>query len=211
MRTLAKAITAVAVLTLVVGAIAVIYKYTNGFNEDFKTFYIEYNGQKILTNDVKYEFEPNKEYRLNVKYTFEKSDAKPLDYNVKILPNAAYDFDFTADDKTYRYSKAKELTQAFDIAKHETYFTMSFAEEQTLTKILGSVYGTDKIILPSDLDDKCPLPYMLVVSSYNDSVKYNIRFCINGVSNNGKDVTGEFDIGGITLDPDGIVFTGENQ
>lgn len=211
MKTLVKALVGVAVLAFIAGAIAVIYKYTNGFNEEFKTFYVEYNGEKILTADVKYEFEPDKEYRLDVKYTFEKSDAKPLDYNVKILPNAEYDFDFTADDKRYKYSKAKELTQAFGIDKHETYFTMSVTQEQTLSKVLGNVYGTDKVILPSDLDDKCSLPYILVVSSYNDSVKYNIRFCITGVSNNGKDVTGEFEITGITLDPDGIVFTGESQ
>lgn len=208
MRTLAKAITAVAVLTLVVGAIAVIYKYTNGFNEEFKTFYIEYNGQKILTNDVKYEFEPNVEYRFDVKYTFEQSNAKPLDYNVRIIPNAANDFDFTADDRIYKYSKAKELTTAFSVDKHETYFTLVFTQEQTLTKVLGSVYGTDRIILPSDLDDKCPMPYTLVVSSYNDSVRFNIRFRIAGVSNNGKDVTGGFEIDGITLDPDGIIFGG---
>lgn len=210
MRTLVKAITAVAAVALVAGAIAVIYKYTNGFNEAFKTFYVEHDGEKILTTDVKYEFQPNVEYRFDVKYTFEQSDAKPLDYNVRIMPNAAYDFDFTANDRIYKYSKAKELTTAFDVDKHETYFTLVFTQEQTLTKVLGNVYGTDRIILPSDLDDKCPMPYTLVVSSYNDSVKYNIRFCITGVSNNGKDVTGEFEIDGITLDPDGIVFTGES-
>lgn len=208
MRALVKAITAVAAVALVAGAIAVIYKYTNGFNEAFKTFYVEYDGEKILTTDVKQEFEPNVEYRFEVKYTFEQSDAKPLDYNVRIIPNAANDFDFTVDDRIYKYSKAKELTQAFTVYKQDTFFTVSFTQEQTLTKILGNIYDTDRIILPSDLDDKCPMPYILVVSSYNDSVKYNMRFNIKGVSNNGKDVTGGFDIGGITLDPDGIIFGG---
>lgn len=206
MRVFVKAIVGIAVLTLIAGVIAVIYKYTNGFNEDFKTFYVEHNGKQILTADSKIEFEPNTEYRFDVKYTFEKSDAKPLDYNVKIIPNTAYDFDFTADDKRYKYSKAKELTQAFAVDKKDTYFTVSFTQEQTLTKVLGNVYGTDRIIVPSDLDEKCPMPYILVISSYNDSVKYNIRFCIKGVSNNGKDVTGGFEIEGITLDPTEIVF-----
>ena len=112
MRTLVNVVVSVAVVAVIVGAIAVIYKYTNGFNETFKTFYVEYNGEKILTTDVKQEFEPNVEYRFDVKYTFEQSDAKPLDYNVRIIPNAANDFDFTADDRTYQYSKAKELTTA---------------------------------------------------------------------------------------------------
>lgn len=208
MRALVKAITAVAVLALVAGVIAVIYKYTNGFNEGFKTFYVEHNGEQILTADSNIEFEPNVEYRFDVKYTFEKSDAKPLDYNVKILPNATYDFDFTADDKRYKYSKAKELTQAFTVDKQDTYFTVSFTREQTLTKVLSAVYGTDKVIVPSDLDNKCPKPYILVISSYNDSVKYNMRFNIKGVSNNGKEVTGGFEIDEIVLNPDGIIFGG---
>ena len=205
---LVKAITAVAAVALVVGAIAVIYKYTNGFNEAFKTFYVEYDGEKILTADSIIEFEPNVEYRFDVKYTFEKSDAKPLDYNVKIIPNATYDFDFTADDKRYKYSKAKELTAVFNVAKQDTFFTVLFTQEQTLTKVIGAVYDTDKVIVPSDLDDNCAKPYILVVSSYNDSVKYNIRFNIKGVSNNGKEVTGGFEIDEIVLDPDGIIFGG---
>ena len=205
---LVKAITAVAAVALVVGAIAVIYKYTNGLNEAFKTFYVEYDGEKILTADSIIEFEPNVEYRFDVKYTFEKSDAKPLDYNVKIIPNATYDFDFTADDKRYKYSKAKELTAVFNVAKQDTFFTVLFTQEQTLTKVIGAVYDTDKVIVPSDLDDNCAKPYILVVSSYNDSVKYNIRFNIKGVSNNGKEVTGGFEIDEIVLDPDGIIFGG---
>lgn len=226
MKSLVKALFGVMTVIVIAGAVGVMYKYTNGFNEDFKTFYVEYNGEKILTTDVKQDFEPNAEHKFDVKYLFdenrvkysfdkdgfklvqEKAETPPRDYNVKIIYNTAYDFDFTAEDKRYKYSKAKEPTNVFSIDKREKYFTVSFTRDQTLAKVLGQAYGTNRIVLPNNLDEKLPYPYILVVSSYNDSVKYNIRFCINGVSNNGKPVTGEFEIEDITLDRDDIVFGG---
>ena len=47
----AKIIGIILVLLLVAGLIAVIYKFTNGFNEDFKTFYVEHEGKQILAQD----------------------------------------------------------------------------------------------------------------------------------------------------------------
>jgi hypothetical protein len=40
---IAKLIGYVLVVLLLVGSVGLVYKFTNGFNEDFKTFYIEYN------------------------------------------------------------------------------------------------------------------------------------------------------------------------
>ena len=44
----AKVIGVILVLLLLAGIVAVIYRFTNGFNEDFKTFYVEYDGEQIL-------------------------------------------------------------------------------------------------------------------------------------------------------------------
>ena len=41
-QTAAKVIGIVLVLLLLAGIVAVIYRFTNGFNEDFKTFYVEH-------------------------------------------------------------------------------------------------------------------------------------------------------------------------
>lgn len=43
-QTAAKVIGVILVLLLLAGIVAVIYRFTNGFNEDFKTFYVEYDG-----------------------------------------------------------------------------------------------------------------------------------------------------------------------
>ena len=207
-NTLVKVIVAVLAVALIAGIIGIIYKYTNGFNEDFKTFYVEYDGEQILTAETNKVFEPNVTHRFDVKYTFDSDDAEPKDFSVKVVPYCTKDFEFTVDEKQYVYSKAKELTTAFDIKKFETYFELTLSDEQSLRNVLSSIYDSTAIVVPSDLDETNKYLYSLAISSYNGKVQYNIRFCIDGVSNNGKPVTGGFDITDVTLNPDGIVFTG---
>ena len=40
------------IICLFVAGIGFLYRYTNGFNEDLKTFYIEYDGGKILQSHM---------------------------------------------------------------------------------------------------------------------------------------------------------------
>ena len=63
----AKDIGIILVLLLVAGLVAVIYKFTNGFNEDFKTFYVEHEGKQILAQNSELALEPGKTYRFDVK------------------------------------------------------------------------------------------------------------------------------------------------
>ena len=77
-QTAAKVIGIVLVLLLLAGIVAVIYRFTNGFNEDFKTFYVEHDGEQILSADSKMSFKAGETYRFDVKYTFDtdKSETK---------------------------------------------------------------------------------------------------------------------------------------
>ena len=52
-KTVIKAIAYLLAVLLVVAAVVVVYHYTNGFNEDFKTFYVEHDGKQILSSDTK--------------------------------------------------------------------------------------------------------------------------------------------------------------
>ncbi len=203
---------------VIVGAIALIYKYTNGFNEDFKTFYVEYDGKQLLTSDTAMEFEPDKKYRYNVKYTFDTEESEPKDFTVRVLPNYTKDFEFTVDDRKYLYSKAKELTEAFEIEKSDTFFEIHI-KQQSLISVLSLVYGKPEVNVPTDLDAKNEYPYKLVISSYNGNVTYNIRFKIKGVSNNGTvvydpsnpDIPGypsDIPVTDVTLNTTEIIFTG---
>lgn len=167
-------------VVLVVGIIAVIYKYTNGFNEDFKTFYVEHNGEQILTENTAIELDPEQQHVFTVKYTFDKDEDK-RGYTVKVLANATADFEFTIGNKAYTYSKAKELTDAFKIIKDESSFEIEVDESENIQEVLKQVYG-DTVYVPKAQADRNEYPFVLVVSSYNGNVNYKIAFKIKGVS-----------------------------
>lgn len=169
-KTVAKIIAYVLVALVLAGVIGLIYKFTNGFNEDFKTFYVEYDGKQILTADSKLTFENGKTYKFSVKYTFDNGKSAPKNYSVKIIPHIERDFDYTVDGERYLYSKAGELTSCFTLTKNDTYFELEMPEELTLKNVLSSLHGGKEIIIPADAEEKNALPYCLVVSSYNGKV-----------------------------------------
>ena len=195
-QTAAKVIGVILVLALLAGLVAVLYKFTNGFNEDFKTFYVEYEGKQILAQNSELALEPGKTYRFDVKYTFDTQQSETKDYTVEIVPNAEQDFEYTVDGEPYLYSKAGDLSSAFSLKKQATHFEITLQEDMTLQSVLETVHPGQQVKVPETAADENPIPYALIVSSYNGNVSYRIAF------NLGADVTG------ITLDPPSIVFTG---
>lgn len=185
----AKIITSVVIVLLVALAIGLVFKFTNGFNEDFKTFYLEHNGKQILTSETETSFKRGEQYRYEVKYTFDSGKSEPKGYSVKVMPNTKLDFTFTADGKQYVYANAKELTSAFNIKKEDSAFTISIPNELKLQTVLEKVYG--KTV---EVEEPRGYLYTLIVSSYNEKVTYYINF--------GTKVT----IDGIEIDQSGIVF-----
>lgn len=195
-KTAAKVIGIILVLLLVAGLVAIIYKFTNGFNEDFKTFYVEYGGKQILTTESEMQLSSGNTHRFEVKYTFDTENAEPKDYNVKIVPNAERDFDFTVDGERYLYSKQGDMTAAFGLKKSDTYFELTIPEDFSLETALQSCYPGKEVVVPEEAEEANAYPYMLVISSYNDSVVYHIALSV------GAEVTG------VTLGPSQIIFTG---
>ncbi len=176
MRTFAKIIGYGLVLLLIVAAIGFAYKYTNGFNEDLKTFYVEYSGKQILTTESKMTLKSGSVHRFNVKYTFDKDDAEPKDYKVKIVPNVTRDFDFMVDGEKHIFSKVGDLTAVFAPVKSQMYFELSLPETLSLREVLKKAYNGTGASVPDDAEKNNPYPYTLVISSYNDKVTYNIDF-----------------------------------
>ena len=173
-----------------------IYKFTNGFNEDFKTFYVEHEGKQILSADSEMTFTEGKTHRFDVKYTFDTGQAEARDYTVEIVPNAEQDFEYTVDGETYLYSKAGDLSAAFGLKKQKSYFEITLREDMTVQSVLETVHPGQQVEVPETAADGNGFPYTLVISSYNGNVSYRIAFDL------GTDVTG------ITIDPPSIVFTG---
>ena len=198
-QTAAKVIGVILVLLLLAGIVAVIYRFTNGFNEDFKTFYVEYYGEQILTANSELALKSGETHRFDVKYTFDTENSEPKDYIVKVIPNAQRDFDFTVDGERYLYSKENDMTAAFGLNKQDTYFELVIPEDFSLQYALQSCYPGQEVIVPEEAEDGNAYPYTLVVSSYNESVVYRINLSV------GAEVTG------VTLDPEHIVFTGTQE
>ena len=195
-KTAAKIIGIILVLLLLAGLVAIIYRFTNGFNEDFKTFYVEYGGKQILTTENEMHLTSRNTHRFEVKYTFDTENAEPKGYNVKVVPNAQRDFDFMVDGERYLYSKQGDMTAAFGLKKSDTYFELVIPEDFSLEYALESCYPGKEVVVPEEAADANACPYMLVISSYNDSVVYHIALSV------GAEVTG------VILDPSQIIFTG---
>ena len=195
----AKVIGVILVLLLLAGTVAVIYRFTNGFNEDFKTFYVEYDGEQILTAESEKHLASGSTHRFDIKYTFDTENAEPKDYSVKVVPNAKRNFDFTVDGERYLYSKENDLTSAFGLNKQDTYFELVLPEDFTLQYALQSCYPDKEVVVPEEAEQGNPYPYTLVISSYNESVVYRIDLSV------GAEVTG------VTLDPEQIIFTGTQE
>ena len=193
-QTAAKVIGVILVLALLAGLVAVLYKFTNGFNEDFKTFYVEYEGKQILAQNSELALEPGKTYRFDVKYTFDTQQSEARDYSVEIVPNAEQDFEYTVDGDPYLYSKAGDLSAAFSLKKQKSYFEITLREDMSVQSVLETVHPGQQVKVPENAADV--FPYVLCISSYNGNVSYRIAFGL------GAEVTG------ITLDPPSIVFTG---
>ena len=116
-----KVITYVLVVLVVVGIIGLIFTLTNGFNEDFKTFYVEYNGEKILTSNKRLLLDSGEEHRFDTKYVFDSDSVEVQGYNVSITPNdeEGNQFEFTVDGNLYIFDSDLDLTKAFNITKGE--------------------------------------------------------------------------------------------
>lgn len=197
MKTVAKIIAYVAIALVVVLGVGLIYKFTNGFNEDFKTFYIEYDGKQILTEYNEMTLESGQKHQFTVKYTFDKEDAEPKGYSVKVIPNMESDFDYEADGEKYLFSKISDFTSCFTITKSDTSFELEMPKEFNLQKALSIIHDGKQVAVPNDAEVKNPMPFCLVISSYNGKVTYKINFGVSSVT-----------VKDVTLDKSEIVFSG---
>ncbi len=178
--TLAQILSLVLVALLLIAAVGVILKFTNGGNEDFKTFYLEQDGEKILASESQRAFPAGKEFRFDVKYTFDIGDKdSPKDYSVKIVPNPKVNFQYSVDGKPYSWKgDISELSEYFKLTKKETYFTFTVSEDLTTKSLLEKLYPNKEITFESDQQAVLEQNnlYQLVVSSYNEAVTYRITF-----------------------------------
>ena len=184
----------VAILLVAVVIAGIIARFTNGFTDDFKTFYIRVDGKEIMSSADGYEITPEKPLHAEVKYTFSFASDESKGYSVKIVPNASdksKDFSYTVNGERKSFQSEDDFSNGFEIEKGESSFTIT-PKGATLTEVLQAIYPG---IEAEHLEEKAYNDmFVLAVSSYNG--KSSVRICFTLKSK----------VTGIKLNKEAIVF-----
>lgn len=187
-------ITYVGALLVVIIIVGVVARFTNGFTDDFKTFYLKVEDKEIMSSSGGYEITRAKPMQAEVKYTFSFATDENKGYNVKIVPNAAdksRDFSFTVSGESKLFQSLQDLTDGFEIEKSESSFRVT-PKGENLTGVLQAIYPE---LDTAHIEEKAYNDmFALVVSSYNEKAGVTIYFTLSSK------------VTGIRLDKEAIVF-----
>ena len=187
-------LTYVGTLLVLIVLVGVVARFTNGFTDDFKTFYLKVEDKEIMSSSGGYEITRAKPMQAEVKYTFSFATDENKGYNVKIVPNAAdksRDFSFTVNGESKSFQSMQDLTDGFEIEKSESTFKVT-PKGETLTGVLQAIYpGLDTARIEEKAYNDM---FALVVSSYNEKSSVTIYFTLSSK------------VTGIRLDKEAIVF-----
>ena len=168
------------VVLLVALGVGLILKYTNGGNESFKTFYVQYGSEKILSTDTEKQikFDREKLYYFEVGYPFDiGTQGASRDFSVKIEANRNIKFDYTLDGIPYPWTdEAHDLSQFFDLNKQSSSFTLRISDNTTLQSIMQDLYADKTVVLPAEEEINSKCLFTIVVSSYDEKITYRINF-----------------------------------
>lgn len=187
-------LTYVGTLLVLIVLVGVAARFTNGFTDDFKTFYVKVEDKEIMSSSGGYAITRAKPMQVEVKYTFSFATDENKGYNVKIVPNAAdkiQDFSFTVDGESKSFQSLQDLTDGFEIEKSESSFRVT-PKGENLTGVLQAIYpGLDTAHIEEKAYNDM---FALVVSSYNEKASVTIYFTLSSK------------VTGIRLDKEAIVF-----
>lgn len=168
-----KIIAYVLLVLALVAAIGFIAYFTGGFTSGFKTFYVEIDGEQIMTNASGYKMTAAEPLTVDIKYTMTD---EANGYSVKVVPNqlSGKDFDFKLDEDVYSYQAEKDLTAGFDIDYSDTSFTIK--PKGGLTEILQAIYPNNTV---ADCKDHAyENMFTLVITSYDGESSVTVNFSV---------------------------------
>lgn len=182
----------VLVLVAVIGAVAF---FTNGFSDDFKTFYAVIDDTYVMTTAGGYSLSVDNPLTVDVKYTFDALSAEKKGYSLAVVPNVDYeaDFDFFVNDLAYSFSAESSLIAGFDIEYEESSFKI--APKGSIEDILSAVYPDDTVTVNKGSIDFTKDLFKLVITSYDGEASVYVTFGIR-----------DYNVQSISLDKTEIVF-----
>lgn len=175
---------AVLLLLLVVGGVVFLFRFTNGFQSDFVTFYVVHDGTDYMQSTDGVAFATGEDNRFDVKYTLGILDKTPRGYTVSIA--AKNDFDFVVDNDLYSWNAQGDVTRAFDIQLSPEHFTVSVPQYTTVHDLLETLYQKP-VETPVDLPQGDL--FVLIISSADGKqsivLGFNIAVAVQSITLDG--------------------------
>ncbi|MBO5328629.1 MAG: hypothetical protein J6B04_05610 [Clostridia bacterium] len=115
------------------------------------------------------------------------ADGEPKDYNVEILPNPEYNFEYSVDGKNYLFSRVEDLSEVFNVEINDNYFSISAN---------GGILATLSALHGSDVTTDATLEYndFYIMRVYSGDSEILVKFKVY--------VYGEF----LMIHPDHIIY-----
>ena len=180
----------VLVVLAIVAVVGLIYRLTNGFKTDVKTFYVTVDKTIITDSSGGYVVTESKPLKGTVRNLSTNSESKG--YTLKVVPNKVdgKDFAFIVDGKTHTYQAEENLTAGFEITADGDKFSI-VPKGNSVSEVLKQIYG-DSV---SDCDDKTYKDmFTLLVTSKDGKSKIRLNFSVSGK------------VTGVTLDKELVLF-----
>ncbi len=156
----------IALILAILAVVGSAVMFTNGFQNDFSTFYVKCDDQTfmfeqtmLVENETQYSFEAGNKLGTN---------DDELTITIDILPNvtAKTDFTYTVDDVEYAFSEIENLINAFNVKIVGNTFVFSCAD-YSMQAVLDSLYDDD-VVICDDFDEEENY-FKLVVSNEDNS------------------------------------------
>lgn len=180
----------VLVVLAIVAVVGLVYRLTNGFKTDVKTFYVTVDKTIITDASSGYVVTENKPLKGVVRNL--STDSENKGYTLKVVPNKldGKDFAFTVDGETHTFQAEENLTSGFEITADGDKFSL-VSKGACVTDILKQIYG-DSV---SDCNDKTYKDmFTLLVTSKDGKNEIKLNFSVSGK------------VTGVTLDKEVVLF-----
>ena len=183
-----KVIASIVLLLGVIAAIGCISFFTNGFTEEFSTFYVEVNGEKIASSAGGYIV--GGEDNLVVIVKDANPNKKDKGYLVSVTPKAGVDFDFTVDDEPMSFATVDDFTDAFEIVRNGDTVTVN--AKGNVEYILKSKYPDKTIHYDETAINSEEDIFTLVIKNYDEAtvqINFRVPNSVYGVTLNPEEIT----------------------
>ncbi|MBO5927834.1 MAG: hypothetical protein J6Q32_03175 [Clostridia bacterium] len=128
----------------VIGSISIFYKYSDGFESEFKSFYVEVDGETITSEKKGFVLSKYEPFEVNVGYLFSSIDDDKTGYTFTIEPNVDSKTDFyyiVANNKIY-FSELRDYSKCFDIELKDDSFTIRPLGPLSSTESYSSLFSS---------------------------------------------------------------------